>query len=67
VNAPGRLLDGPTDIPGDLDAKDRFGAYDNHANSYVQKPVNYDTFVVAAHQLGLYWTALNVAAPRTPI
>jgi two-component system, response regulator len=46
--------------------KDRFGAYDNHANSYVQKPVNYDTFVVAAHQLGLYWTVLNVAAPRTP-
>jgi two-component system response regulator len=43
--------------------KDRLGAYENHANSYVQKPVNYDTFVVAAHQLGLYWTVLNVPPP----
>jgi two-component system response regulator len=46
--------------------KDRVDAYDHHANSYVQKPVNYDTFAAAAHQLGLYWTVLNVQAPRTP-
>jgi two-component system response regulator len=45
---------------------DRVSAYDHHVNSYVQKPVNYDTFVGAAHQLGLYWTVLNVPAPRTP-
>lgn len=43
--------------------KDRMAAYHNHANSYVQKPVNYDRFVEAARQLGLYWMVLNVPAP----
>lgn len=43
---------------------DRFAAYDHHANSYVQKPVDYQAFVAAARQLGLYWTLLNVATPR---
>jgi two-component system response regulator len=35
-----------------------------HANSYVRKPVDFDTFVDAARQLGLYWTVLN--EPVTP-
>lgn len=42
--------------------KDRMAAYHNHANSYVQKPVDYDQFVNAARQLGLYWMVLNVPA-----
>lgn len=44
--------------------KDRLGAYDHFANSYVLKPVDYDQFVLAARQLGLYWMVLNVPAPR---
>jgi two-component system response regulator len=43
--------------------KDRLAAYDHHANSYVRKPVDYDQFVAAARQLGLYWMVLNVQAP----
>jgi two-component system, response regulator len=43
---------------------DRLAAYDHHANSYVQKPVDYQAFVAAARQLGLYWTLLNVTTPR---
>jgi two-component system, response regulator len=43
--------------------KDRLGAYNHFANSYVLKPVNYDRFVAAALQLGLYWMVLNVPAP----
>jgi len=43
--------------------KDRLAAYRHHANSYVQKPVDYDQFVTAARQLGLYWTVLNVRPP----
>jgi two-component system response regulator len=33
--------------------------YDLGANSYVRKPVEFEGFVVAARQLGLYWTVLN--------
>jgi two-component system response regulator len=44
--------------------RDRIEAYDHRANSYVQKPVDYDAFVTAARQLGLYWVVLNVAPPR---
>ena len=38
---------------------DLMTAGDLHANSYVRKPVDFDTFVDAARQLGLYWTVLN--------
>jgi len=44
--------------------KDRLGAYDHFANSYVLKPVDYDQFVAAALQLGLYWMVLNAPPPR---
>jgi two-component system response regulator len=43
--------------------KDRLAAYDHCANSYVQKPVDYDQFVTAANQLGLYWTVWNKPPP----
>ena len=34
-------------------------SYKNGCNSYVQKPVDFDRFVKAAHELGLYWLVLN--------
>jgi two-component system response regulator len=40
--------------------------YDLGANSYVQKPVDFENFVVAARQLGLYWTVLNQPAESGP-
>ena len=43
--------------------KDRLGAYDHFANSYVIKPVDYDKFVAATLQLSLYWTVLNAPPP----
>jgi CheY-like chemotaxis protein len=39
---------------------DLLGAYSNHANSYVRKPVDSDLFVSASSQLGLYWTVTNL-------
>lgn len=36
--------------------------YGEGANSYVQKPVEFENFVQAARQLGLYWTVLNEPA-----
>lgn len=44
--------------------KDRLSAYSHFANSYVIKPVDYDQFVIAASQLGLYWMVLNALPPR---
>lgn len=46
--------------------QDRFAAYSCHANSYVRKPVDYDEFVAASRQLGLYWTVTNVPPPAIP-
>jgi two-component system, response regulator len=43
--------------------RDRLGAYDHFANSYVIKPVDYDKFVAATLQLSLYWTVLNAPPP----
>lgn len=44
--------------------RDRMDAYENYANSYVLKPVDYDQFVTAASHLTLYWTRLNTPPPR---
>jgi two-component system response regulator len=44
--------------------KDRLAAYSHCANSYVRKPVDYDAFVTAAKDLGLYWLVLNRPLPR---
>ncbi len=44
--------------------QDRINGYDLGANSYVRKPVDFDQFVVAAAQLGLYWLILNEPPPR---
>lgn len=45
---------------------DRMAAYDQFANSYVRKPVDYDEFVTASRELGSYWMILNRPAPRRP-
>ena len=44
--------------------QDRINGYGMGANSYVRKPVDFDQFVTAAAQLGLYWLVLNEAPPR---
>jgi two-component system response regulator len=46
--------------------RDRLSAYDQFANSYVLKPVDYDQFIAAARQLGLYWMVLNVPPSWKP-
>jgi two-component system response regulator len=38
-------------------------SYRNGANSYVRKPVDFNHFLEAARQLGLYWLVLNETPP----
>ena len=43
---------------------DMMAGYQLGANSYVRKPVDFDQFIEAARQLGLYWLLLNEAPPK---
>ncbi len=53
-------------LTSSAEEQDRVAAYDNHVNSYVRKPVDYDQFVAATRQLGLYWSVVNMPPPAGP-
>jgi CheY-like chemotaxis protein len=41
-------------------------SYNLGANSYIQKPVDFDQFVQAIKTLGLYWLVLNISPTGGP-
>lgn len=43
--------------------QDLMKGYSYGANSYVQKPVDFNKFIEAARQLSLYWVVLNEPPP----
>lgn len=45
--------------------EDRVKGYSLGANSYVRKPVDFEEFIRAAGQLGLYWLLLNECPPAS--
>ena len=44
--------------------QDLITGYNLGVNSYVRKPVDFNEFIEAVRQLGLYWLVLNEAPPR---
>lgn len=43
--------------------RDMLESYRLHVNSYIQKPVDFDTFQQVVQQLGMYWLVVN----QTPL
>jgi two-component system, response regulator len=46
------------------DQGDVLNAYRAGANSYIRKPVDFDAFMEATRQIGLYWLSLNEVPGR---
>jgi len=43
--------------------RDRIQTYSLGANSYIVKPVDFEQFLEATRQIGMYWLMLNTAPP----
>jgi len=43
--------------------KDMAASYDSGVNSYIRKPVDFESFAECVKQLGLYWLVINEPPP----
>ena len=46
-------------LTSSIEERDMISSYDLGANSFVQKPIDFNEFVEAANQLGMYWLLIN--------
>ena len=58
-----RLLPVVVLTPSD-EEQDRLRSYENGANSFVRKPLDFAEFAQTVAQLGVYWLATNEPPPR---
>jgi two-component system response regulator len=56
--------DSPRDSTSSKEQEGLVKSYSLGANSYVRKPVDFNQFVAAIQQLGLYWLVLNQSPVR---
>lgn len=52
-------------LTSSIEEQDLLNTYSRGANSYIRKPVDFQEFVEAVRQLGLYWLLLNQPPPST--
>ena len=51
-------------LTSSTEEQDVLKGYGLGANSYIRKPVDFDEFMEAARQLGVYWLVLNQGPPK---
>lgn len=52
-------------LTGSREDRDLSATYGNGVNAYVVKPIDFQRFVEAVRQLGLFWAVLNEPPPGT--